>query len=178
MYYTIDELRNTLFKNVYDVHQVFKDFFGEEYVDLQNVPDDGQLLPLGVSLDKLSETNISDEHIADFKSRFEDHKFAIMVWWPKVTVTNENDRSVEIDDLYAKIEILMDGTIPYENTGFKLNRSTFSKAQYISGYLHSHVHQFTNIPSFSDPCLGTGPIKETIHSLKNEAPTRRPVSNR
>ena len=36
MLYTIEELEREVSGNVFDVYEVFKNFFGEEYVDLQS----------------------------------------------------------------------------------------------------------------------------------------------
>lgn len=96
--------------------------------------------------------------------------FAIMVWWPTVTVTNDNSKSVIIKDLYAKIVITSEGRIPYESSGFKLSRTTFSNDQWASGYLHSHIPRLyrQEVPCFYNPCLGRGPIRNTIMDLKNE----------
>lgn len=94
--------------------------------------------------------------------------YYIMVWWPIVTVTNDNNKSVVIKDLYAKIRITPEGNIPYESRGFMLNRTTFSNEQWLSGYSHSHIPRiWGEVPSFANPCLGTGPINNTIMDLKN-----------
>ena len=124
-------------QRVTDVYEIFQNFFGEQFVDLQN--DVGG-------------------------------KFAILVWWPTVTVTNDNNKSVLIKDLYAKVGITSEGKIPYENRGFRLTRTTFSNAQWTSGYLHSHIPRFFHqeVPGFDNPCLGRGPINNTIMDLKNE----------
>jgi len=124
-------------QKVADVYEIFQNFFGEQFVDLQG---GGR----GNS--------------------------AIMVWWPTVIVTNDNNKSVIIKDLYAKIVVTPEGRIPYESRGFQLNRTTFSNEQWTSGYLHSHIPRLYNheVPRFTDPCLGRGPINNTIMDLKNE----------
>lgn len=87
----------------------------------------------------------------------------IMIYYPKVTVTNENDRSIDITKLYIKIPISPDGTMAGI---FRLNRSEYTQLQFESDYMHSHV---CGIPSrledFQEPCLGRGPIRDTISSL-------------
>lgn len=124
-------------QQVNEVYQIFKDFFGEEYTDLQK-----------------QETDTPE----------------IYVWWPKVTVTNENDRSVNIQDLYAKVPITLQGMIPPEGHGFFLTRSSYDYKQWRRGYCHSHVPSFNapSAPRFQAPCLGTGPIKHTITCLKTD----------
>lgn len=88
----------------------------------------------------------------------------ILVWFPEVTVTNDNDRSEVIYDVYIKIPISMEGTITGQ---FKLCRSTFTANQYRSGYMFSHTQSISNdrVPDFKECCLGNGPIRETISNL-------------
>lgn len=91
----------------------------------------------------------------------------ILVWFPHVTVTNEHDRSTEIDNLYAKIVLAYEGTIEGR---FSLNRATYTLQHMSSNYMHSHVCEipFSDFTAFQVPCTGTGPINSTISSLCNE----------
>lgn len=134
MSHTINSLRENNYNRIADVYEIFWNFFGEQFTDVE-----------------LSQGRAN-----------------IYVYWPRVTVTNENDRSVTIEDLYAKVQITEEGTIPYENRGFQLVRSTFPEIQFASGYLHSHIPRFSGVPHFQNPCLGSGPINRTIADLKNE----------
>lgn len=88
----------------------------------------------------------------------------IIVHFPKVTVTNENDRSVDITHLWVKVKLSLDGTI--EGT-FQMMRSELTADQYASGYSHSHIpsRNSGNFYKWADPCLGDGPIRTTIASL-------------
>lgn len=181
MEYTINQLYKKVFQNIFDVYDVFSNFFGEEYVDLQIanphtkksaiytiLQDNNIVLPeFKDSLDTLIEVPASV--ISQIKRHFADTKAKIYVYWPKVTITNENDRSVEIEDLYALIEINTSGQIPYENTGFLLNRATYSELQFNSDFMHSHIQSIpkNNFTTFMKPCLGRGPIQDTIDTLKS-----------
>lgn len=91
----------------------------------------------------------------------------IIVHFPKVTVTNENDRSVDITHLWAKVELSRDGTI---NGSFQLLRSELTSEQFFCGYSHSHIsyRDTTNFDRWANPCLGQGPIRGTIASLSRE----------
>ena len=84
-------------------------------------------------------------------------------------MTNENDKSIIIQDLYAKIELDAKGNIPTEDRGFTLNRATYPMEQWVCGYMHSHISNIPkgNLTSFQSPCLGTGPINNTVLELKN-----------
>lgn len=181
MQYTINELRQKIFQSVYDVYEIFQNFFDAQFVDLQELPTDQSIIDIlqqDYELEPIEHTedgdgaivtlyDVSPQKLAGIKRRFNTVKPTIFVWWPRVTVTNENDRSVQIQDLYAKVSVTIEGRIPYESVGFLLNRTTFSEVQFANGYLHSHIPHFDGIPHFAQPCLGTGPIRNTIMDLKN-----------
>lgn len=178
MQYTINQLREELFKPVYDVYAIFQNFFGEDKTDLQNVPSDTNIVNSVYSCTDIGEIDpdtpfeLSESDSAAIKSRYRDTTLNILVWWPEVTVTNENDRSVTIYDLYAKVELRHDGTIPAENRGFQLNKATYTGKQFVSGYQHSHTPSRSYrdssepVARWQNPCLGTGPIISTITTLK------------
>lgn len=88
----------------------------------------------------------------------------ILVHFPEVRITNEYDRFTDISHLWAKIGVSYDGTM---NGVFALNRSEYTKIQMAKDYMHSHV---MNIPKydfsqFQTPCVGTGPISNTMCTL-------------
>lgn len=179
MQYTIEELRHKLFSKIYDVYEVFKNHFGEDLVDLQGLPSNDEMQGIVYSytdigaIDESSSFEVSDASVIIIQSRIAERRANIIIWWPRVTVTNEHNKSVVIQDLYGKVGINMEGKIPYENWGFDLTRSTYNSAQFQSGYTHSHVPGFSiysessSITNWQHPCLGTGPIKNTINELKN-----------
>ena len=176
MQYTVDEIYNLLFSKVNGIYDIFKGFFGKDRVDLQPFAPavlkksiQGYLLNMDIIASDDGKIELNDSTLDKVREYFSLRRADIYVWWPWVTVTNENDKSVDIQDLYAKVTVQLDGRIPYENHGFLLNRATYTQAQFIYGYVHSHV---SNIPKndfsvFQHPCLGTGPIGNTIGSLKN-----------
>ena len=155
------------------MYKVFQDFFGEDSVDLQNLPDDSEILGAFDSFD-IEESeyehvyNIPDDRLAALITSLGYAKPFILVYWPRVRVTNENDKSIVIQDLYAKIELDAKGYIPTENKGFLLNRATYPMEQWVCSYLHSHINSIPKgyLDQFQSPCLGTGPIRETINSLR------------
>ena len=183
MEYTINELFDRLSEKVYTIRDTFIGFFGEDFVDLQ---EGNSILSFKKSLSSILENrynlkprvdmvdhnayyDISDADMSSLTGLVANYKWTIYVWWPSVTVTNENNRSVTIQDLFAKIEVGINGRIPYENHGFLLNRATYSKAQFLSNYMHSHIACIPkgDFTCFKSPCLGFGPIRETILTLKN-----------
>lgn len=91
----------------------------------------------------------------------------LYIRFPKVTVTNEDDKSVDIDELYVLVPINGNGTL---RSKFSMVRSSYPIIQWLSGYSHSHLPAlYTNrAPHFAHPCLGEGPLRPTQDSLKGE----------
>lgn len=186
MKYTVNQLYQYLFEKPLTIYDVFKGFFGEDFVDIQT--HQGRELTsfkeylCAKICDETSFSNeaieeicnqsfeVTEEQLTGLENTVKDKRFIIYVWWPRVTVTNEYNKSVNIQDLYAKIEIQNDGTIPYECNGFRLNRATYTREQFMSNYMHSHINVIpkNNFADFQIPCLGRGPIISTIGTLKND----------
>ena len=91
----------------------------------------------------------------------------ILVHFPHVRVTNEHDRFVDINHLWAKVKVMYNGTL---NGGFTLNRSEYTMLHISSGYMHSHISHIPtdNFTSFQNPCTGSGPINSTIGALNRD----------
>lgn len=152
MEYTVNQLYQYLFEKPLAIYEIFKGFFGEDFVDIQTCQGrelssfkeyllakicDESFMPKEAAEEEYNLSfNITEMQLKELKTTLEDKRFIIYVWWPRVTVTNEYNKSVNIQDLYAKIEIQNDGTIPYECNGFRLNRATYTRKQFISNYMH------------------------------------------
>lgn len=176
MKYTINQLHDILYQRTLEIYDIFKNFFGEEYVDLQVISADHvkTIMRDFLSLNHIQGTDeegyeMSKRYIDGLVASVEDIKSLIYVWWPAVTVTNENGKSIDIQDLYAKVEVKLNGQIPFEYIGFTLNRATYSARQFESNYMHSHIKEIpkSNLSTFMTPCLGIGPIRDTILTLKS-----------
>lgn len=91
----------------------------------------------------------------------------ILVHFPHVRITNEHDRYVDINHLWAKIRITFNGTM---EGYFALNRSEYQATHFMSDYMHSHVSSIpkSDFTRFQTPCTGNGPINSTISSLNVE----------
>lgn len=181
MQYTINEIYTLLLQNINNVYGIFKNHFEESHVDLQFVDTEehikrsifNKLNEKGINIpdnDYNTKYEISEQTLNNVIESLWYPQANIYVYWDKVTVTNENDRSVDIQDLYAKVTVQLNGKIPYENLGFLLNRATYSKTQFLSDYMHSHIHCIPkdDFRRFMPPCLGHGPIANTILTLKDE----------
>ena len=91
----------------------------------------------------------------------------ILVHFPHVRITNEYNRFVDINHLYAKVGILHNGSM---NGCFTLNRSEYTYLHISNEYMHSHVSRIPigDFTQFQTPCTGTGPIRGTMSNLNNE----------
>ena len=91
--------------------------------------------------------------------------YEIIVHFPSVRVTNEFDKYVDIQDLYAKVNISSGGEMTER---FCLARTTYPYIQFRSGYAHSHLPRIgsSSAGQWQTPCLGSGPIYRTILSLE------------
>lgn len=91
----------------------------------------------------------------------------ILVHFPHVRVTNEHDRFVDINHLWAKVKVSYNGTL---NGGFTLNRSEYTLLHIRSHYMHSHISSIPtgDFTKFQNPCTGSGPINGTISALNRD----------
>ena len=91
----------------------------------------------------------------------------IVVHFPHVRVTNEHNRFVDINHLWAKIKVMWDGTM---SGRFTLNRSEYTLLHFRSHYMHSHISSIpkADFTQFQTPCTGSGPINGTISTLNRD----------
>lgn len=135
--------------------EIFSDYFGEDKVDMQGF--------------------CAKENFCKYKSLGRNNTDAIsrpsgifiLVWFPQVKVTNEHNKSVDIQDLYAKVKINTEGQLIGK---FYLNRATYPLSHMMAGYMHSHIPGINthNFSEFLTPCTGDGPINATIGGLNRE----------
>lgn len=150
--------------------EIFNNFFGEDKVDMQGFP----------SIEEFKSWAENDNDIASLLDSDDISQYAyvvnrerifnggfILVHFPHVRITNEYDKFVDINHLYAKVKIAPNGTM---NGRFSLNRAEYSYLHMRSGYMHSHVNiiPFHDFTDFQTPCVGTGPIRDTMCSLNRE----------
>lgn len=91
----------------------------------------------------------------------------ILVHFPHVRITNEHDRFVNINHLWAKVKVMYNGTL---SGSFTLNRSEYTMLHISSGYMHSHIGSIptSDFTQFQNPCTGGGPINGTISTLNRD----------
>lgn len=90
----------------------------------------------------------------------------IIIHFPEVKVTNENNRNTIIKDLYVKIKFYVNGLMKW---GFFMIRSKYSYEHFYNKYIHSHVPilNYSELNNFKGACTGTGPINNTINTLNS-----------
>lgn len=194
----IQEMYEDLLSIPRQVYSVFAEYFGEDKVDLQNLPtfSDFQnllrILPIrnifttnskitnndwfkiiqDEPFDSLEESHPHFQTIAtNFISSFRDVYNSmwvdpyILVKFGDVTVTNEQNHSILINGLWSRVYVCPNGG----TVGFQLIRSEFNHVQFRKKYIHSHVRQlqYGNLDEFKIPCLGGGPISNTINTLNS-----------
>lgn len=175
---------------VKDIYTSAIDFFGEECVDLQKMEDPGMwdhvlgsrsvshLLQVFGIPEELFPYTSSDFHavlqeegkLARFLSLITTDRlqagllpvYCIVVHFHDITVSNENDDSTQIEDIYSSTCVSYGGYHSLFNFWF---RTTVSGLHYRSAYRHSHLPTGRN-PQWNRPCLGIGPITMTMDTLR------------
>lgn len=152
--------RNLTLHYVNQIVEVFNDFYGEEYVDC--VPNDPEELDFFIGMIANSEaiTDDFDHIVGQTPNNF---RFALTVYFPEVTISNERGSSTVIQDLYVTIPISKWGKI---GGNIEFRRATYPLSQFTADYLHSHISGIPDNPQAGKtPCLGRGPIKTTLARL-------------
>lgn len=135
----IKEKNNETSKKLEDLKEILNDYFGKENVEISLNTDD------------------KDDGCL----------YNILIHFPEVKVTNENDKSILLNHLWVKIKLTAVLTIIGT---FTINKSEYQLSHFMHKYMFSHVHRidYARLKEFKVPCLGTGPIKNTIASLQLE----------
>jgi len=178
-------------EKIQDIYQVFVDFYGEDNVDLQNnfnlstfkgclydtlytslIADTNHNLLRSCPISKLKHLiaayqNNKDIYLKRFLNLHVDYFYCyIIVYFPKITITNEYNENVDIEEVYVRVPITFKGKMA---NSFEIIRAKYSYEQYITGYMHSHAHSGISGTStdWRPMCLGSGPLVTTTHTLKN-----------
>ena len=95
------------------------------------------------------------------------HGFAAIIWFPVVLITNEFGESTTARDIFVKFGVTHSGKLRYNPI---MTRATFTKAEAMCGYVHSHCSGYlpTSPNNYNSLCFGTGPINSTMSSLMVE----------
>lgn len=159
-------LYNSILEKPLIILGLFQAQFGEENVELQGIKSLEEFAEYcrfnyssleiatrslnGSSLDRKNAIKKSWEGMPD-------SNICVIVHFPQVRVTNENDRFIDITHLWARVTLTLEGTTCGK---FQLCRTEFPESHWISDYTHSHLPGICT--SFHEPCTGRGPINGTI----------------
>lgn len=163
----INDFYSLIFERPKEVLEVFNAFYGSDSVDMQGIPSLSEVNNM-VKERIIPEDIVNSNNIEDIVNRSTNiHNYFspfILIHFPKVTITNENNKSLDITHLFVKVKINVDGTI---RGSFTLNRSEYTVNELAKDYMHSHVNGIpvSNFASFQSPCLGSGPIRNTLSTL-------------
>lgn len=157
----LQEFYNRVIEKPLKIYEIFCDFYGEENVDIQGLIDHD-------NLERFTNNYFGQTYSWDRCPLITDYTYItehpyILVHYPKVRITNELDKYVDITHLYAKITINYNGL--YESTTFC--RSEYPVSHIMNNYIHSHVRYLNSAypEKFQNPCFGQGSINATIASL-------------
>jgi hypothetical protein len=120
---------------------------------------------LGSRKSNLTTESLGFEEALSYVETYYNTIYSLYIYWPEVKVTNENDKSVTIQDVFVRIKTSVEGLPFREPEPFTVLKTSFSKLQWNHRYIHSHVRQYSSF-GFKHMCLGTGPIKRTISKLQ------------
>lgn len=167
------KLYKDIIQKINKVYQIFIDFYGEENVDLQGVRDEDVYFK---NLDSQYRCYIENDNTVYYTNEISGHVNSmfygendcaeIYIHWKECVIENEIGDKHLIKDLFAKTLVTFEGKM---YNYFSLTRTTFSLAEWQSDYAHSHL---CGIPMkkndeeiWDNPCLGIGPIRNTIATL-------------
>lgn len=143
---TLTEAKESLrrFKQVFDkafqVAKVAEDYFGKDLVDFQ------------------WKDNFKSEERKDYIN--------LLIKFPHVRITNEEDEWIDIQDLFVKIMVLSTGTMFSSPTFI---RTTYPLLQWVNNYMHSHISFYrSDYKNWHNMCLGRSQLTSTISSLNGD----------
>ena len=139
--------------------------YGYYSIDRQDYNANGRDKPFLEYIPDLGILDYITPYISNFLGMNRNMFKTIIVHFPNVRVTNEYDKFIDIQDLYASVKIRYDGRL---QEYFRLARTTYPYKQFKAGYAHSHMMRVNSSDAgqWSYPCTGIGPINNTMETLK------------
>lgn len=154
--------------NIFDIESVKKIIINDLFEDESKISNE-LIKNLKDSINLNEDLNLTDDEISLVESFILDEikeyfQCRITIHFPEVKITNDNNKSIIIKDMFARFKIKQNGTLIEDVTFCK---STYDDAQWNSNYMHSHIPSvsYSYINNFEHCCLGRGPLSKTIPSL-------------
>lgn len=144
-------------KRMIDVLDIFKQQFGESHVDF--VRESNEEIYDNNENSYITSVYFVVQYIRSYAAAY-----SIILKVDKETVTNETGCSTVIYDLFIRLMFYRQGTIRW---GIHYKRSSFTRNQLYSMYIHSHCPSLTlNRPDeWKCVCTGSGPIGGTMSKM-------------
>lgn len=176
---TVKDYVDKHMQRIYQAVDMFNVYFGEQNVSFED--DIVDRLARKVEKQCMKATNDENVAIRTIQSCADIEPVDIIVRWPAITITNELGNTTDIYDLFGIVALHCNGRI----WDITFKRTTYTKKQFESGYIHSHipgfiisrnnendiVGLFNYIAKPKKFCFGRGPINNTIYRMKTTAPT-------
>jgi len=139
----------------YTINNVYHDYYPDDRIDIQ----------MNASLRQAIEDKANGKEIGkntlDSISHYTEDAMNVIVYYPKITLTNDSGNQYTITDVYVKAS--------FPSMVISLARTSFTQDEVNSGYIHSHVpkREFTSFSKFCTGNLGT-PINRIISNIKKD----------
>lgn len=141
------------------VLQVFTEYFSEDLVDSDINSYEEIVRKLNEIVTEDAYKNEGLPWLITMCDSVVSSRLNVIVRFPRVTVTNEHNNSIDITELYAKVSIDCNFCEPIV---LKMMRTEYSLEQWTSGYSHSHISGLcADSGDWKRPCLGSGPLVDT-----------------
>lgn len=141
------------------VLQVFTEYFSEDLVDSDLISCEEIVRRLNKLIFEDAYKNEGLPWLITMCDSVVDRWLNVIIRFPRVTVTNEHNNSIDITELYAKVSIDCDFCEPIV---LEMMRTEYSLEQWTSGYSHSHISGLCAVSGdWKRPCLGSGPLVDT-----------------
>lgn len=147
-----------------NIEALAANYFGSENVSFENTTYQEMLKRILFWNDAHSITQSSNnegpENRAECCNRF------IYIRWQNLVVENEISEKTIIPEFYVTLRFSAWGQF----IDFLMTTTTFTESQIQAYYNHSHVPMLSSarFAHFSSPCLGQGPIRNTIATLRDK----------
>ena len=148
----LEQLKKDNLTQLWNIRAALIGIFGEE--NIMMVPKDLKLV------------DQYREHLRykrDIQSLLSEGYYEFIIRFPEYTLTSESGKKHVIRNLFVRFH--MDHKLRYYG-GFMGLRTTYTEAEWVSDYAHSHLHG--RALDWLDFCTGSGPINIIITDLKDK----------
>ena len=159
-----EEFSSAVPKIITDIYELACEYFGEDKVALdvgfRSYNIDSILSEYDCSITYTSsedDIETTTQGLGNFWS-----PYAVVIHYPEAVIENEYGHNTLLRDLFVRVPLDKTGKIA---SSFRFIRATYTKSELEIGYMHSHCQSITNPSEWKLPCLGTGPIRNTMTSL-------------